>query len=595
MQYVSEYFGIPFMANWDEVHSTTAVGSALDVIQTQEQADSPADSTPLENPEQQQPIATADGATNQPPLVSHRTAGVFAKSNSAVVIDAIPDSAIALHTDSRADEVNQASKLAEIDDFQPLSPEEPISPPSNEVATNDLDAALAEMIHQESAFSTEPVEPLSTEPADDFPVDQPNPSATLSGRDSHAAHEVIHNTDASSEKAAESPAAASNTNTQEATLAASNSGLAAWEAFYQSLVTANKKQKIEIANENSPYAVFVPDGDKPGIKFFDQTGKEEPLKGAPAEQLERHFAGHGIGDVFATRLPTGKNLEKDFSTKEGNPSAVQPNGDAKSQPAHLVVAPSATESEIGYREAAEPRFAATTPPHAFHGPSAALASALVGTAALPFNLMAALNDKVRDFRLTKQLPADNVGLGQPQNHNVEIIPQAASITTPISEVTPALHERLSEKLKDYTASIDRFHETPEMEEVSKALDKYSPENRNKALKDDPTVAKLVHQAVTANPELVKTIHSQANDVETIAEELDETVFGKLQKEQAKQLQDALGHAQEKTKALPFHDAFDSLKDKFSSAMSSLFEKLGAFISKFTQSNRADASASAELS
>lgn len=582
------------MANLNEIHSTTTVDSPLDVIQNQAMAAPQGDSTPQEKPLQELPNTNVGTSENPPPLSSPRSAGVFAKNNSEV-IDAIPDSASVHDIDAHAPIENQLFQQAEIGDFQELTNDIPTSPAASDVLNNDLDAALAKLIDQESGFSTDLVESVSIDPADDFPVDQTMLSASLDTQQSDLTPEANRNVPTTSDAPSVSLDAGSTGNGQHISFPAGDSKTSPWEAFYQSLVMANKKQKIQISSENAQYAVFEPNGEKPGITFFDQTGKPENLNGSPAEQLERHFAGYGIGDVFTTGVPISKKFEQNGKPPAAIQNAPSPNSEEKSPPAQLIVAPSVTEPEPIYREAAEPRFAAATPPHAFHGPSAALASALVGTAALPFNLMAALNDKVRDFRLAKRSAYDDAALGQPQDQKEQSTFDAPSTNHPLSEPTPALHERLSHKLNDYVAAIDRFHETPEMEEVSKALDKYSPENRNKALNDDPAVAKLVHQAVTANPALVKAIHSQAVDVETISEELDDTVFGKLQKEEAKQLQSSLAHAQEKTKALPFHEAFDSLKDKFSSAMSSIFEKLGALISKFTQSHQANASASAELS
>lgn len=579
------------MANLDEIHPTTLDESQVDEIPSLGNVEIPAEETiPLKNSSPDQQTIDASVPEYATSVGSPRSAGIFAKTNPSVVIDAIPDSAAALQTESQVETAEQAPNLAEIDDFQEVATNTPQSEAVSVGAADDFEAALAKMLNQESAFSTEPVEAPSAEPADDFPVDKP-----VSGdKDVGIAPKEIQSAKASTEPIDESPTKPSNFNPQVSpTMGVS----AAWEAFYQDLVSTNKSQKIKLANENSPYAVFESVGDKHRISFFDPTGKEEIRNGAPSEQLAQHFAGHGIGDVFTTRLATGKNIEQNAAVTETNQADAKPNGEgeAEKKTAQMIVAPSATDTEPQYREAAEPRFAASTPANAFHGPSAALASALIGTVALPLNVLAALNDKVRDFRLAKRSASGEATFSTAQNGNVEGPSQSPVVDDSPSVNVPAIHERLSHKLKDYAAAIDRFHETPEMEEVSKALDNYSPENRSKALKDDPAIAKLVHQAIAANPGMVNTIHAQAKDVEAISEDLDETVFSKLQKEQASQLQDALSHAQEKTKTLPFHETFDSLKDKFSSAMSSIFDKLGAFISKLTQGNRAEASASAELS
>ena len=111
------------MANLDEIHPTTLDESQVDEIPSLGNVEIPAEETiPLKNSSPDQQTIDASVPEYATSVGSPRSAGIFAKTNPSVVIDAIPDSAAALQTESQVETAEQAPNLQRLMIFRKWQP-----------------------------------------------------------------------------------------------------------------------------------------------------------------------------------------------------------------------------------------------------------------------------------------------------------------------------------------------------------------------------------------------------------------------------------------------------------------------------------------
>ena len=476
-------------------------------------------------------------------------------------------------------------------------------------------------LEQDSGFSTTPtVIPGATPPENDFPRDD-SVTAESTAPDAEAV-DTENKADAVPEKAPE--AISQNPDAPEPELGEdANHKQDKWQLLYAAMLDSASSHTISATNEQGAGQAKFNHTDN-SIQFFDHTGQQKQYSGSATEQLKEHFKDFDPAKLSVTpsALPTPQSPNPE-------PEKFAPAGAAQ-----MVIAPTAAAYDASppTNEARYP-VAAPQAPHSLHGPSMAIASSLAGAAALPFSVLAAANDMVKNFRERKQQEKQQQQAVQAQQqqadaaaapqhsapdteatqavatanaletiaakgpaaeNGTEPIPAApngpaidASPSEPISPgvttehvAQPAEHEPgLAGHLEKFNDAVDRFNATPEMQAVDKALERYTPEHREKAKSTDPEVARMIHEAVKANPEIVDEIVTHGKAAADASESLDEESLSVTSPDAAKTTQAALNQAAEKSKSLPNHKIFDDVKDKISNAFSKLGEKLSELLSK----------------